>query len=201
MQRLLETPESSQRARSLLLSSAPDPETATHYLDKFERAHPESASRVSDSATGLQSLVAVFSYSNFLSEELLQHPEWIEQTAGSPDLYRTLPPEEMRQRLDEFLGPPEGLPSALPLAVFRRRQLLRILLRDVLGHATLSEITEELSNVADAILRRLLPENQERTHQRSRHATIRRPEWRAIGMRFLGHRARQAWRTGVELQL
>ncbi len=35
---------------------------------------------------------------------------------------------------------------------FRRRQLLRIALRDVLGLAVLSEITGELSNLADAIL-------------------------------------------------
>ena len=68
------------RARSFLLSSSPDPEQAARFLDKFERAHPEVAARLSESAMGLQSLLAVFSHSNFLSEELLQHPEWIEQT-------------------------------------------------------------------------------------------------------------------------
>ena len=36
--------------------------------------------------------------------------------------------------------------------VFRRRQLLRILLRDVMAHASLPEIVEEISNLADAIL-------------------------------------------------
>ena len=41
---------------------------------------------------------------------------------------------------------------AVELARFRRRQLLRIVLRDVLGVAGLAEITEELSNLADAIL-------------------------------------------------
>src|ERR1019366_7533542 len=43
-------------------------------------------------------------------------------------------------------------PSAVDLARFRRRQLLRIVLRDVLGVATLSDVVEELSNLADAIL-------------------------------------------------
>jgi glutamate-ammonia-ligase adenylyltransferase len=38
------------------------------------------------------------------------------------------------------------------LARFRRRQLLRIVLRDVLGVATLSDVTTELSNLADAVL-------------------------------------------------
>ena len=38
------------------------------------------------------------------------------------------------------------------LARFRRRQILRIMLRDVLGLATLSDVTGELSNLSDAIL-------------------------------------------------
>src|ERR1019366_1281905 len=45
-----------------------------------------------------------------------------------------------------------AVPSAVDFARFRRRQLLRILLRDVLDAATLSNVTEELSNLADAIL-------------------------------------------------
>ena len=44
------------------------------------------------------------------------------------------------------------MPAALELASFRRRELLRIVLRDVLGMAVLSEVTLELSNLADAIL-------------------------------------------------
>jgi glutamate-ammonia-ligase adenylyltransferase len=152
MQQIVDTPESSQRARSLLLSSSPDPQMATRYLLRFEQAHPEAAARLAESPSGLQALIAIFSFSNFLAEELLQHPEWIEQTAASQDLHRVLSAEELCERLDDFLGAAEGIPSALTLAVFRRRQLLRILLRDVLGHATLSDTTEELSNVADAIL-------------------------------------------------
>ena len=61
--------------------------------------------------------------------------------------------EEYEERLFEFLGEDcPGVPSPVALARFRRRQLLRIVLRDVLGVATLSDITEDLSNLADAIL-------------------------------------------------
>ena len=42
--------------------------------------------------------------------------------------------EEYSERLVEFLGTePSGAPPAFDLARFRRRQLLRIMLRDVLG--------------------------------------------------------------------
>ncbi|HUB78415.1 MAG TPA: hypothetical protein VMB03_06450, partial [Bryobacteraceae bacterium] len=61
--------------------------------------------------------------------------------------------EEYAQRLYDFLGKERrDTPSAVDLARFRRRQLLRIVVRDVLRVAALSEVTEELSNLADAVL-------------------------------------------------
>ena len=47
---------------------------------------------------------------------------------------------------------PPGLPHPLELAKFRRRQLLRIVVRDVLGLGTLPEITAELSDLADVLV-------------------------------------------------
>ena len=54
------------------------------------------------------------------------------------------------------------MPSPLTLALFRRREILRILLRDVQGFCTLPETTEELSNLADAILGDRLPSGSAR---------------------------------------
>jgi glutamate-ammonia-ligase adenylyltransferase len=69
------------------------------------------------------------------------------------DLHRLLTAEEMELRLEDFLlQHGTGVPSALHLAQFRRQQILRIVLRDVSGLSTLAETTEELSNLADAIL-------------------------------------------------
>src|SRR6478609_1387287 len=72
---------------------------------------------------------------------------------ASPDLFRVLSFDEYVTLLEEFLGKElTEAPSALKLAVFRRQQLLRILIRDVLDYGELSEITEEISSLADAIL-------------------------------------------------
>lgn len=153
MSSLLESAQSRERTRRLLLASTPDPEIAGRYLDAFARQQPDSHARLSSSDAGLQLLLAVFSNSRFLSEEVLQHPAWIEDLIASGDLYRALSPEELIESLEKFLpGPADQSPPALSLAVFRRKQLLRLLIRDVLGLAMLSEITEEISNVADAIL-------------------------------------------------
>ena len=137
---------------SWLIKSSADPETAARYLSLFEAQHPVEAARLFGLPTGLPAAVAVFSHSAFLSEEVLRHPSWLREAISSPDLYRVLPSREMASRLCAELPEGTDVPPAQLFALFRRRQLLRILLRDVLGHGTLSEITEEISNVADAIL-------------------------------------------------
>jgi glutamate-ammonia-ligase adenylyltransferase len=76
----------------------------------------------------------------------------MERLLNSADLYRVLSAEEFKLSLDQAIGQAEGVPSARELALFRRRELLRILIRDVLGHDSLTETVEELSNLADAIL-------------------------------------------------
>jgi len=77
--------------------------------------------------------------SRFLSEELLRHPEWLDSVA---DLDFARSAEDFQARLTHVRD----------LALFRRRELIRIVLRDRLETAPLSEITEEISNLADAIL-------------------------------------------------
>jgi glutamate-ammonia-ligase adenylyltransferase len=149
---LRDTAETSNRARAWLVTSSPDPPSAERYLEAFEQRHPAVAGRLMASAAGLQSLVAVFSTSRFLSEEVLRNPEWMEEAVAAPDLHRVLSQGEMADRLRAVRQAEGSAPIALALAGFRRRQLLRILIRDVLSLATLSEITEEISNLADAIL-------------------------------------------------
>jgi [glutamine synthetase] adenylyltransferase / [glutamine synthetase]-adenylyl-L-tyrosine phosphorylase len=63
--------------------------------------------------------------------------------------------DEYAAGLADFAGltdPRSSATDAATLARFRRYSLLRIVLRDVLGAATLSDVTEELSNLSDAIL-------------------------------------------------
>ena len=137
----------------LLLASAPDSEAALHFLECLRQQSASAFERICCSPAALRCAVSLFSHSKFLSEAVLQNPERILQVASSGDLYRVLTAEEYEMRLFNFLGAGrQAVPTAVELARFRRRQLLRILLRDALGFATLSSVTEELSNLADAIL-------------------------------------------------
>ena len=136
----------------LLLASVPNPDRTLHYLERLRLENPSAFDRVSSSPAALHAAMALFSYSTFLSEGVMHNPEWILQVASSGSFYRVLTAEDYEDRLMDFLGPGEGVPQAVDLARFRRRQLLRIVLRDVLGAVELSDITSELSHLADAIL-------------------------------------------------
>jgi glutamate-ammonia-ligase adenylyltransferase len=150
-QLLNDMPERVQALVRVLLGSAADPDSALDYLERLHRQQPAAFFHIARSPATLRAAITVFSHSRFLSEEILQHPDWIEPLVSSGDLHRSVSPDELADRLDAALEP-EGLPSPLTLALFKRRQILRVLLRDVLGHSTLSETTAEISHVADAIL-------------------------------------------------
>ncbi len=127
----------------LLLASSPDREMAARFLRRLRTERPAGFDRIAHSPAALRAAVAIFSHSHFLSESVLREPQRIIETATSDRLYRALSMDEQEQMLTASGEAP---------AAFRRRQLLRIALRDVLGVATLAEITQELSNLADAIL-------------------------------------------------
>src|SRR5262249_6150568 len=89
-----------------LLAASPAPEAGRRYLNRFP-AHLITSQNA-------RCLVAIFTHSNFLSEDLVEHPEWIEEFR---DLDRVLGPEELRARLDSLL--PSGLPGPIHFAMFR----------------------------------------------------------------------------------
>jgi len=137
----------------LLLASSPDPDAARRALERLLLQSPSAFDRITSSPAALRCAVNTFAYSRFLADSVLKSPERILQVANSGSFYRVLSVEEYQERLYDFLGKEKReLPSAVDLARFRRRQMLRIVLRDVMGVAELAEVTEELSNLADAIL-------------------------------------------------
>src|SRR5579862_4906364 len=143
-------PDAFQYTIEMLLASAADPDAAVHYLAGLKQQKPDAFQSLAQSQSALQNLIAVFSHSRFLADEILQNPQWLQNIS---DLDRALSAEEYNRRLTAFLEPQgAGSSVALSLALFRRQQILRILLRDARGFASLPEITEELSNLADAIL-------------------------------------------------
>jgi glutamate-ammonia-ligase adenylyltransferase len=164
-----------------LLSGSPDPDRAVDYLVNLRDRHPAAYQRLTAVPARLHYLITVFSHSHFLSEEILQNPEWLEQVAV---MDRVLTTEDYLARLEQFLGAGSSdVPPAYSLALFRRQQILRILLRDVLGFSSLPETTEELSNLADAILD--LSYGRIRSELIRRHGTPRCEDDRECGLAMI----------------
>jgi glutamate-ammonia-ligase adenylyltransferase len=129
---------------------SPDPARVARYLDEFAARHRATFDRLASDPERAPWLATLSSCSRFLSEELLRYPEWLSAVA---DLHEQISTNGYKRRLEEFLAERHATkPAALDLALFRRRELVRIVLRDRLGYASLLEITEEISSLADAIM-------------------------------------------------
>lgn len=133
------------------LMASGHPEAVQHFFVRLRQEQPAAYERLRAMPMGWPLLATVFSHSRFLSEELLQHPEWLEGLIADGSLDRPFTVQDFQQALCPLLDQ-DAAPPALTLAQFRRRQLLRIFLRDTLGRAELAEVCEEISHLADAIL-------------------------------------------------
>jgi glutamate-ammonia-ligase adenylyltransferase len=133
------------RVVQALLPSLPNREDALLFLSRLKDT------RVLQDTTALRYALTIFSYSRFLGEAVIRYPEWVLEIAKKKDLHRGFLREEYEEQLRAGL-PADGALRPVDLALFRRRQMLRIVLRDVLKYADLSETAEDLSNLADAIL-------------------------------------------------
>lgn len=140
-----------------VLVQVPDPDGALNSLERFMRA---PGSRVLNQLVRqpvlLHYLLALFSHSRFLSETLIQQPELLTWLGREKNLERLKAKEELLEEYARFETTSlEGEPG-LALARFKRRQYLRITLKDVLGLSTLVETTLELSTLADVLLEKAL---------------------------------------------
>ncbi len=130
-----------------LIAESPDPQRASRYFDEFANRNPAIFARLDDDPDRQRWLACVFGLSAFLSEEIIRRPEWILDIA---DIKRTSSFADYEARLQGFLSGRQ--PTGLDLALFRRKELLRIVIRDGLMLGSLSDLTAEISNLADAIL-------------------------------------------------
>jgi glutamate-ammonia-ligase adenylyltransferase len=123
----------------------PAPEQSLHFLHRLQQEAPAAYQSLLASPDAVNHFLTLASYSVFLTESVIRHPDWLVDLSRSGTLQRTFSTADFQAAL-------EGSRSAFYLATFRRRQLLRIVLRDALGLAPLAEVTAELSSLADAVL-------------------------------------------------
>ncbi len=150
-------PESLFALLPTVLAQVPDPDGALNRLERFTRElGPRVVEGLNRQPALLHYLLALFAHSLFLSEMLIQQPELILWLGREKNLARLKPREELLEEYARFEATALDVESSLALARFKRRQYLRITLRDLLGLATLVETTLELSTLADVLLEKAL---------------------------------------------
>jgi glutamate-ammonia-ligase adenylyltransferase len=97
----------------------------------------------------LELVIKTFDASRFASELLIRRPQLLEDITRDPTFDEPRSVAENLRRLDSLGADASNLD---PIRAYRQRQLLRIILRDVLGLIQPSATFAELSDVAEACL-------------------------------------------------
>ncbi|HEY3130318.1 MAG TPA: hypothetical protein VGL91_12740, partial [Acidobacteriota bacterium] len=146
-------------AESLMdsLRRAPDPDSA---LVGFERYLSTRTAKINflnylaEDIIALDLLIQVLGASPFLSEILIRNPEyfhWLRQEYDRAPSDAAHYDEEISPSLDTLREAGAKLDA---LKRFKRRHILRIAARDILGVEPLSSVTAQLSDLADTIVNR-----------------------------------------------
>ncbi len=139
------------------LSQVPDPDGALNFLERFSvSCSIEVTEYLNRYPAALHYLLLLFSHSRFLSETLIQQPELIQWLHRDRNLGRIKSREDLLEELARFEATSFEDDPSVRLARFKRREYLRITLKDVLGVSTLAECTAELSTLADVLLEKAL---------------------------------------------
>src|ERR671916_553894 len=135
-----------------LVRELPDPEGARLFYERVVAEHPPARRLFERDAGLLSDALALAAWSPLLGTTLAQNPEYLSWLARERGLTRVWTTEELGESLARFALTHTQVGAQVVLARFRRRELLRIYLHDIRRDATLVETTEELSNLADAVL-------------------------------------------------
>ena len=168
-----------------LLADLPDPDAALNSLERWSEAAGAELIRLVD---GHRSLVHyalnVFGYSQFLGETLLQNLDIFQVLLREESLDRSHSHEEFREAFGRFRSRSFETDIAMLLARFKRREYIRIMLRDVLGIASLAETTAEISALSDVLIEEALRECLTEMHRKFGPAQHRDRENRLVPTPF-----------------
>ncbi len=139
-----------------LLKDLPDAEGAQRLFERLEQTKPHELQKLVKNEGLFSDILTLAAYSPLLAATLLQNPHYFSWLNKRRTETKIREKEELLESLARFTLTNSQLETHVLLSRFQRRELLRIYLRDIRNLGTISEITEELSNLADAVLEHAL---------------------------------------------
>src|SRR3989442_3723516 len=150
-----------------LLAESPDPDSALMLFDRLvSEASPEVVRLLDRHNSLAHYAIVVFGHSRFLGETLIQNTDLLHSFLREKNLDRSFSREEFHESLARFRSRSFETDVSLLLARFKRREYVRIMLRDVLKIAPLAETTAEISALADVLIEEALREADSRLQRR-----------------------------------
>ena len=135
-----------------LLGDLPDQQGARLFLERIQKEHSGAYKNLSRQPGLLSDALTLAAWSPLLATTLEQNPEYIPWLMRERTNPRVRTRDELKESLARFALTNSSVSPQVLMARFRRRELLRTYLHDIRRIHTLVETTEELSNLADAIL-------------------------------------------------
>jgi glutamate-ammonia-ligase adenylyltransferase len=149
-----------------LLAESPDPDSALSMFERMISASPETLRLFERHNSLAHYAIVVFGHSRFLGETLIQNPDLLQGLLREHSLDRSLSHEEFHEALARYRSRSFERDLSLILSRFKRREYVRIMLRDVLKLAPLAETTAEISALSDVLLQDALREADTRLRRR-----------------------------------
>ena len=142
-----------------LLVETPDPDAALLLFERLvSESSPETLRLLETHPFLAHYAIAVFGNSWYLGESLIRNPDLLSTFLREKRLDRSFTREEFSEALARFHSRSFLREQSLLLARFKKREYVRILLRDVLRISPLAETTAEISALADALIEQALRE-------------------------------------------
>ncbi|HLW51591.1 MAG TPA: hypothetical protein VKW06_02010 [Candidatus Angelobacter sp.] len=155
----------------LLLKESPDPDQSLNLFERLVAEHAELAALFERNHFLLHYAIVMVGHSYWLGETLLGNRDLLHALNREKNLERSLDTDQYSQRLSGFRSSSGGDDISLQLARFKKREYVRIALRDLLGIATLGETTGEISALADVLIQAALCEAQRQLAERYQAAS------------------------------
>ena len=150
-------PPAARKPLGPLLEHSPDPDGALNLLERYtQAASPDLLRELGRRPSGLTYLTAAFGYGSLLADSFLSEPSLVLQFARDRHFTELRSREALMEDYARFATTHSASDLAARLGLFKRRNYVRIGLKDVLGLATLAEVTLELSELADVLLAQAL---------------------------------------------
>jgi len=168
-----------------LLADSPDPDSALLLFDRLaSEASSETLRLIEKHPFLAHYAIAVFGHSWYLGETLIRNPDLLQTFLREKKLDRSFSREEFSEALARFRSRSFERDGSLLLARFKKREYVRIMLRDVLRISPLAETTAEISALSDVLIEEALREAESNMERRLGLPQHLDPEGRTVNTPF-----------------